>query len=197
MRAAVLLPVKAFAEAKVRLAGALAAPDRAAFARLMAERVLAAAAPLPVAVVCEDRGVADWAVALGAEVVWAPGSGLNGAVHRGVDHLAAAGIDQVIVAHADLPHAEALAALAVFAGVTLVPDRRDDGTNVIVVPAASGFVFAYGPGSFARHLAEARRLGQPVRIARLPSLQWDVDTPVDLEGVMLTVAGGTSPRLVP
>jgi 2-phospho-L-lactate guanylyltransferase len=41
-------------------------------------------------------------------------------------------------------------------------------------------VFAYGPGSFGRHVVEARRLGLPLRIARRPELQWDVDTPADL-----------------
>ncbi len=44
-------------------------------------------------------------------------------------------------------------------GVTLVPDRRDDGTNVVCVPTRAGFRFPYGPGSFARHRAEARASG--------------------------------------
>ncbi len=36
-----------------------------------------------------------------------------------------------------------------------MPDRHDDGTNVIALPAALGFRFAYGPGSFRHHVAEA------------------------------------------
>ena len=39
--------------------------------------------------------------------------------------------------------------------ITLVPDRHDDGTNVLALPADVGFRFAYGPGSFRHHLAEA------------------------------------------
>jgi 2-phospho-L-lactate guanylyltransferase len=94
--------------------------------------------------------------------------------------LAAAGHGRVIVAHADLPHARDLAAVADFAGITLVPDRRDDGTNVVVLPTACGFTFDYGVGSFVRHLAEAERVGLPVRIVREPRLSWDVDVPDDL-----------------
>ena len=66
-------------------------------------------------------------------------------------------------------------------GVTLVPDRRDDGTNVACVPTRAGFEFSYGPGSFRRHGAEARRLGLPLRVVREPSLGWDVDLPSDLD----------------
>jgi 2-phospho-L-lactate/phosphoenolpyruvate guanylyltransferase len=140
----VLVPVKSFAEAKVRLAPALDAESRAALARQMAEVVLAAACPLPVAVVCDDPDVAEWARARGAEVFWRPERGLNGAVADGVARFADAGFDRVIVAHADLPLADTLGWVAEFDGVTLVPDRRDDGTNVICVPPVSGSSSATG-----------------------------------------------------
>jgi 2-phospho-L-lactate guanylyltransferase len=177
---AVLVPVKAFAAAKVRLAPAMAAAERAALARSMADHVLNAAHPLPVAVVCDDDDVAAWARGRDAIVIHEPGRGLNGAVEEGVSWLAARGVKQVVVAHADLPLARDLAWVARFPGVTLVPDRRDDGTNVACVPAGAGFAFAYGPGSFARHAAEARRLGLSLRVVREPSLGWDVDVPADL-----------------
>lgn len=176
-----LVPVKAFDRAKVRLAPALDPAERAALARTMADRVLRAAAPLPVHVVCDDDEVAAWARAAGAAVIWKPGRGLNGAVAEGVADLASAGVARVVVAHADLPHADTLAWVADFEGLTLVPDRRDDGTNVVGLPATSGFRFAYGPGSFRRHLGEAARLGLPLRVVREPRLGWDVDRPADLE----------------
>ena len=177
---AVLVPVKSFAEAKLRLAHALRAADRASLARRMAAHVLEAARPLPVAVVCDDAAVADWARHEGALVVWEPGRGLNGAVQAGVERLAAAGVRQVVVAHADLPLAGPLAWAARFPGVTLVPDRRDDGTNVVSVPTGTEFTFSYGPGSFQRHGAEARRLGLSLRVVREPGLGHDVDVPADL-----------------
>jgi 2-phospho-L-lactate/phosphoenolpyruvate guanylyltransferase len=105
---AVVVPVKAFGEAKVRLAGALDPGERARLARHMAEIVLLAAAPLPVVVVCDDEGVRVWAESSGARAVWCPGRGLNGAVADGVAALAAAGVERAVVAHADLPLATRL-----------------------------------------------------------------------------------------
>ena len=179
---AVLIPVKAFAEAKVRLAPDMDPAARAALARAMADHVVTAAGDLPVAVVCDDDEVATWARSRRALVIDEPGRGLNGAVQRGVGLLTASGARQVIVAHADLPLATDLRWVAHFIGVTLVPDRHDDGTNVACIPAeaASTFRFAYGPGSFRRHAAEARRLGLALRVVREPSLAWDVDIPADL-----------------
>jgi 2-phospho-L-lactate guanylyltransferase len=178
---AVLVPVKSFRRAKLRLAPALDAVARARLAREMATTVLAAAGPLPVSVVCDDDDVSAWAAGCGADVIWRPGRGLNGAVSDGVRELAGRGADRVVVAHGDLPLAVSLGWVARFPGVTLVPDRRDDGTNVIAVPADAGFGFSYGPGSFRRHAAEARRLGLGVRVVREPRLAWDVDVPADLE----------------
>jgi 2-phospho-L-lactate guanylyltransferase len=177
---AVLVPVKAFGQAKRRLHQAMDAPERAALARAMADRVIAAAAPLPVAVVCDDTDVADWARAQGALVVWEPGRGLNGAVEAGVDHLRGGGVTHVTVAHADLPRASDLAQVGEFPGITLVPDRYGNGTNVMALPTDAGFGFSYGPGSFARHRAEAHRLGLPTRVLDRPDLAYDVDEPGDI-----------------
>jgi 2-phospho-L-lactate guanylyltransferase len=177
---AVLIPVKAFGDAKARLADALDPAERAALARSMATTVVRAAAPLDVWVVCDDDAVAVWATDLGTNVLWKPGRGLNGAVNEGVADLADREIDRVIVAHADLPHAENLEWLLVDAGVTLVPDRHEDGTNVAVIPTHCGFVFSYGPDSFHRHIAEAERLGLETHIVRDERLGWDVDRPDDL-----------------
>ncbi|MGH9209371.1 MAG: 2-phospho-L-lactate guanylyltransferase [Acidimicrobiales bacterium] len=178
--AAVVVPVKAFRAAKLRLAPALEPPARAALARGMADVVVAAAAPLPVVVVCDDEDVRTWADAAGADVVWCPGRGLNGAVADGVAWLRRHEVTTAIVAHADLPLATSLAWVARFPGVTLIPDRRRDGTNVAAVPTDAGFQFAYGPGSFARHQAEAARLLLPVRVVHDGALGWDVDVPGDL-----------------
>jgi 2-phospho-L-lactate guanylyltransferase len=186
---AVLVPVKAFQQAKIRLTPALGQHQRAALARAMGERVLAAAAPLPVAVVCDDPGVATWAASLGALVIWEPGQGLNRAVGAGVDHLARMGVRRVTVAHADLPLANDLPGVASHlvqggeAQVVIVPDRRRDGTNVISVPTSVGFRFSYGPRSFERHLITSLRLGLAVEVLNHPVLAWDVDGPEDLAGV--------------
>lgn len=176
----VLIPVKAFRDAKLRLAPVLRPSAREALVRQMAEQVLRAARSLPVSVVCDDPEVRDWAEAHGATVLWCPGRGLNGAVSDGVESLGDAGATEVIVAHADLPLADDLDRAAGFEGITLVPDRHDDGTNVMCLPARCGFRFAYGPASFRRHRAEATRLGLAVRVLVDRRLGWDVDVPADL-----------------
>ena len=176
----VVVPVKDFSRAKVRLAPELGRAERAALARRMAGVVVRAAAPLPVCVVCDSDEVRSWAATEGARVIWTPGLGLDGAVHAAVDQLGAEGTTTVIVAHGDLPLATQLAWVAATPGITIVPDRRRDGTNVIALPTDLGFRFAYGPGSYARHLAEARRLGQQIRVVNDPRLGWDVDLPADL-----------------
>jgi 2-phospho-L-lactate guanylyltransferase len=180
VRAAVVVPVKAFGAAKVRLASELSPAGRAALAREMADGVLRAAGDLPTYVVCDHIEVAEWAAAAGASVAWTPGLGLDGAVSAGVETAAADGADRVVVAHADLPLATALDHIVGDAGVVLVPDRHHDGTNVISLPAGSGFTFAYGPGSFERHRAEAVRLGLAVDVRDDLALAWDVDVPDDL-----------------
>ncbi len=154
--------------------------ERVRLVRSMATHVVAACAPLPVAVVCDDEEVARWAEDLGAAVMWEPGQGLNGAVRAGVSRLARAGAEWVTVAHGDLPRARGLGTLPRFDGVTLVPDRHDDGTNVLRLPTDCDFHFAYGPGSFRAHRAEAVRLGLSVRILREPDLAYDVDWPADV-----------------
>ena len=90
---AVLIPVKAFADAKARLEEVLDANARSTLARQMAETVVSAAAPLPVTVVCDDDDVASWALALGASVIQLNEPGLTSAVTAGVEALADAGFD--------------------------------------------------------------------------------------------------------
>lgn len=178
--AAVLIPVKSFDLAKGRLAERLSPEERARLARAMARRVIRAAAPLPVWVVCDDAEVADLAIASGASVLWRASRGLNVAVTEGRDFVRDEGIERLVVAHADLPLASDLSWVAGGDGITIVRDRRQDGTNVLSLPTSIPFVFHYGPGSSAAHEAEAERHGIVARVIDDPDLGWDVDVPEDL-----------------
>ena len=192
--AAVVVPVKAFSVAKLRLAPVLAPQERSMLARRLATVVVAAAGRLPVLVVCDDDEVAAWAVERGAAVVWAPGRGLDGAVSDGVAVAAAQAAARAVVAHADLPLARDLTTLAGLpADVVLVPDRRSDGTNVAVVPTSAGFTFSYGTGSFTRHATEAARLGLRLSVRRDAALAWDVDVPADLDHHAVTALRAPAP----
>lgn len=179
--AAVLVPLKAFRQAKLRLAEELSPDARSALVRRLAARVIESASPMGVWVVCDDEEVAAWAERQGAEVIWRPGRGLNGAVSSGFLHLGGLGYEEVIVSHGDLPRAAGFGHLAGFDGVTAVGDRSENGTNVLCLPSyAREFQFSYGPASFSKHCAEARRLGLNLKVVRDPDLAWDVDTCADL-----------------
>lgn len=178
---AVLIPVKSFATAKARLGEALQPAARARLARDLATAVVTAAAPYPVYVATDDAEVERWATGLGATVVDCPAPGLDAAVRRGVAAVAAGGHDRVLIAHGDLSDPGALTDLFDLEGTVLVPDDRLDGTNVILVSTRSRFVFGYGPGSFARHLSEAERMGAPLHIVRDAGLSLDLDDPADLD----------------
>ncbi len=181
VRLAVLVPVKRFTAAKGRLAGVLEDDDRARLAQWMASGVLETVADVPTFVACDDDHVAEWATRMGAQVIWGAGLGLNGAVDDGVDHITSSGFDHVLVSHADLALPGALLDVASEGCITLVPDRRHDGTNVMAFPAAHPIRAAYGGGSFARHLDQALAFGSvPVEVRSDPHLSLDLDTARDL-----------------
>lgn len=186
--AAVVIPIRSFDAGKSRLGPRLEAARRGDLLREMAEAVVAAAGPLPVAVVSAAPEVRTWARSLGVAVLDDPG-GLDAAAAAGVAWAGGAGFIRVVVAHADLPLATDLAPLVADGScpvVTAVPCHRDDGTPVLSLPtSAGGFAFAYGPGSFRRHAAAARAAGLAFRVLRDARLGWDVDTADDLAGLPL------------
>jgi 2-phospho-L-lactate guanylyltransferase len=178
-----VIPVRAFALGKARLAAELDGTARAGLARQLADRVAAAAGELPAVVVSGAADVRDWARARGLDVIDDPGS-LDAAAAAGRAWVSAHGCARAMIVHADLPLARTLTPLARDGGrpiVAVVPCHRDDGTTVLSVPVDVPFRFAYGPGSFRRHAAEARRLGLGFRVVRDADLAFDVDVPDDLD----------------
>jgi 2-phospho-L-lactate/phosphoenolpyruvate guanylyltransferase len=185
-RAGVVIPIRSFADAKLRLAEHLSDERRAEFLRDSATRVVEAATGLEVVVVSSAPDVRRWARDLGIAIIDDPAGGLDAAADAGRAHVRGLGLARAVIAHADLPRAEALAPLAedgARAIVTIVPCHRDDGTNVCSVPVEMPFEFSYGSGSFRRHAAEVRRLGAGLRVVRRADLAFDVDVPEDLVGL--------------
>lgn len=179
----VVIPIRSFFDAKSRLAGALDGPARRRLARAMADQVVAAAGTLGVVIVTDDAEVSLWAQTLGLRVLRHPPKGLNAVVSSAVEHLSAESSNPLIVAHGDLPHArsfDSVVAALTDADIVLVPDRHCDGTNVLGLNPPTAFEFAYGPGSFGKHLLEAERCGLTVEVIDDPALAWDVDTEDDL-----------------
>ncbi len=67
---AILVPVKAFRQAKHRLSPVLDGAGRAALARRLAQTVVNVNGPENLFVACDDGEVADWATSAGAFVLW-------------------------------------------------------------------------------------------------------------------------------
>ena len=188
----VLIPVKSFGEAKRRLSPSLSDEARAVLAQRFANTVVDAAHGLPVAIVCDDDGVARWAHSRGLSVLREEGRGLNAAVHLAVHELFAAGAERAVIVHSDLPLAVDLRWLADSEGIVLVPDHRLDGTNAMSLPLRSDvlarFEFSYGVGSFRKHLDQSLAIGLDLSISTTithdADLNHDVDLPEDLDEIM-------------
>ncbi|MGB3736270.1 MAG: 2-phospho-L-lactate guanylyltransferase [Ilumatobacter sp.] len=185
MNVAVLVPVKAFAQAKQRLADVLSPAERRRLAQTLAEGVLAVARDVPLFVVCDDEEVREWSERHGAQALWTAELGLNGAVDDGVRSIAAQGFDHIIVSHADLPLPASLTGIARDGTATFVPDVRRDGTNVMSFPLDRPVPAAYGSGSFDRHCDAARAAGLRVEVRADARLALDIDVASDLTHPLL------------
>ena len=71
------------------------------------------------------------------------------------------------------------------AAVRIAPDGTRTGTNALYVRPPGLLAFAYGEGSYRRHLEQARAHGAAVRRIERPGLRFDLDTPDDLERYQL------------
>ena len=188
--ALLVLPIKAFDNAKGRLASALDPDQRVRLASECASRVAAAATDCDILVVTgavDDTAlphpdIRDWAARHGATCITQGDPGLDAAARDGVRFATVHGYATVIVAHSDVPLATPVVEFVEPDTIVIVPDRHRDGTNLLSLPVsvATHFAFHYGPGSFRAHRDEARRLGHEPRV--VTSREWglDLDTPEDL-----------------
>jgi 2-phospho-L-lactate guanylyltransferase len=184
---AVVIPIKAFHQAKERLSDLLTPSERLVLAKMCAERVLRAVAGYKVFVVCDDEAVAQWATAHNAQIVWQTEAGLNNAVRAGVAAARVNKFELAMIVHSDLPLATSFSQLfsdcdldSLKTSITLVPDRHEDGTNVMILPTSSDFEFAYGRNSFITHQHLAKKCNLALRIIYDQHLSVDIDTAEDL-----------------
>jgi 2-phospho-L-lactate guanylyltransferase len=180
--AGIVVPLRSFRFGKARLARVLDDDARVALAQRMADAVIAAAGTREIVVVSSAPEVAAWCETHGLARLDDPGS-LDAAAAAGRAWVRGRGLSRVVVVHGDLPFATSLDEVAgdgPAPTAVLVPDHRGDGTPVCSVPVDAPFEFAYGSGSFARHVAAAGRAELEVRVVRDPALGFDVDIPEDL-----------------
>lgn len=182
----VVIPIKAPEACKTRLRPALGEAARRELVAAMLRHVVEVAGEAPgvdaVRLIGPSRHGLPATVALLAD----PGEGLNPALAAAMPAAEAAGVDRLVVLAGDLPEL-ASGDVAALAGLPpgvlgVAPDRKGEGTNALSLPlpAAHGFRFQYGPGSFAAHSAEASRLGLALQVVRSDTLGLDVDDPADL-----------------
>lgn len=168
-----LVPVKALAEAKSRLATELDPGERAELVLLLLGRVVGATleAGFATHVVTPDPIVMRVARDLGAAAIDDGGRDLTGAVRYGLAQVSPAPFVLVVAADLPLITADDLADLAANATPLAIAVARDGTTNAIAASPPTAFTPSYGPGSAARHG------GTPVD---RPGLVDDLDTVADL-----------------
>lgn len=190
-----LLPLKEFAAAKQRLSGLLAAAERAQFFQAMVEDVLCvltAHRDIERVVICSRDHSAVWlAHFYGIEFLdecTLQSSDLNGAVNEAVAALRRQSGNDILVVHGDLPMlrsndiSEFVKAHCNGAesAVTLAPDRRRSGTNLLAWRSLPDFVAQYGIDSFPRHCRHALELGVTPTVCNLIAASLDIDEPEDI-----------------
>lgn len=196
------MPVKAFAEAKSRLAAVLSPADRERLSRQflvgtlqMLSRVRQVA---QVAVVSSDPIALELASSCGVHVwderLWInegamPGD-LNWALKAAAQQAEERGARALMIIPTDLPLAEPADLESVLAlvgddggppAVVVVPDRRGEGTNLLALRPTRAIPFLFGRGSLERHRRACLARRVPFHSFQKSGLMLDIDLPEDLE----------------
>jgi len=182
----ILIPCKPLKSGKTRLSSVLTEQERAALcASLLARTVALAAGIAATTVVTTDRAVVEISRRNNAQVFVEPArADLNAALTAAYGAFPPG--DAVLILPIDLPLLTSATILRVCADqdiMTIVPDRLETGTNLMLLPrhVDRSFRFCYGIDSFRQHCTEANRLHLASRICHFAEAAFDVDTPDDLD----------------
>jgi len=187
-----IVPVKPLRLGKSRLSTVLSDNERAVLNRRLLEQTLDTLRKTPeitqTLVVSRDPAALAIARQYGARTVLEDGTpDLNGALARATLLARNYASRGVLVLPADLPllTKEDLCAFLEFVErppcVVISPDRRDNGTNALLVSPGGLITCDFGPGSFKRHCAAALSMGATLKVVRNENITLDLDTPADLE----------------
>jgi len=181
-----LVPIKERARCKTRLADVLAPSARIDLVRSMLTAVLEAAGNAQtvhqVIVISPERDTVPAEIPVLADT----GESLNSALVQAHTVLREFGCHEVVVLPADLPmitsaEIDELVRAGRASGFALASDAAGIGTNALCLVSTLPFRFQFGPDSRKLHLQEAQRLGVSPQEVHLPGLEFDVDSPADLE----------------
>lgn len=185
-----VLPVKPFDWAKSRLDGVLTPAERAALARQLMQGSLSAllesACFERVVVVSRDAEALGIARQYGAFGLTedAPAD-LNQAIVAARSLALEEDAHRMLVLASDLPlvrpeDIQRVVAAGDTASAVIVPDRRAEGTNALLLTPPDLIEPAFGLMSFQRHMALLSQAGARVSVLRMKGLAFDVDVPQDL-----------------
>lgn len=185
----ILVPCKSLALGKSRLAGLLSPAEREALCRqFLADTLKIAIEVVGVAsvkLISTDSEAQAMAERFGIEIYAEAWPDLNAALSGVRQHILASRAPRdILVLPIDLPLAtpDSLRnVLAAEGDIVLVPDRKNAGTNILLLRAAAldGFCFAYGSDSFRVHSGNAAGQQRMVTVLHDEKLAFDVDEPED------------------
>ena len=187
-----IVPVKPLRLGKSRLSSVLNDDERAALNHRLLQQTLDTLRNTPeisqILVVSRDPAALAVARQYGARTIHEDGTpDLNSALARATMLARQYASRGVLVLPADLPliTREDLSAFLEFVGkppcVVIAPDRRDNGTNALLVSPGGLIAYDFGSGSFQRHCDAAIRAGANLQVVRNERIMLDLDTPDDLE----------------
>ncbi len=185
-----VIPVRSIANGKSRLAPVMSRPRRQILNRTLLVRTLRAVAAVVearrIVVVSRCPMTQDIARRHGAVVLREPlGADLNRAIEIGRDYAAGRGCSRLLILPCDLPLVTS-AGLSGFVRqgvrrdtVAICSDRHGVGTNALFLRRPARFTFRFGGRSAVAHGLEAKKIGQAVVWKKVPSIEFDLDTPDD------------------
>ncbi|MEA3108926.1 MAG: 2-phospho-L-lactate/phosphoenolpyruvate guanylyltransferase [Gammaproteobacteria bacterium] len=187
--ACALIAIKERVHCKTRLAEALAPGARVQLVRSMLAAVLSAASSAQtvrqIVVVSPERDSVPAEIPVLAD----SGESLNSALTQAHRVLREFGCREVVILPADLPtitaaEIDALVCAGRRGGFAIAPDAAGVGTNALCLVSTHPFRFQFGLGSQRLHLEEAELTGLSPQVVRLPGLEFDVDSPADLNRLL-------------
>jgi 2-phospho-L-lactate guanylyltransferase len=188
----ILIPVKDLSCAKQRLAPLLTQPQRTELAWAMLEGTFDAVSRVAgvdaIAIVTSYAPAIALANFYGFEVIVETEQiSESASVDFASSKLQSDGIKSVLRIPIDIPlitteDVETIIAADVEAPCcVIVPSRDGTGTNALLRRPPTLFRSHFGPGSYEKHVSEARRMGARFAILEIPRIALDIDDPDDIE----------------
>jgi 2-phospho-L-lactate guanylyltransferase len=187
-----IVPVKPLRRGKSRLAGVLSEDEREVLNLSLLRQTLNVLNQVPeidqILVVSSDTAVLALAREQGARTVQEDGKpGLNTALRRATKVAQLYKAQGILIVPSDLPLLtredvfEMVSAASFPPVVVIAPDRRNDGTNALLISPIGLIDYQFGEKSFEKHKSQALSKEIKVHEVRNISIGLDLDLPEDLE----------------